>query len=67
MARGDDPASATTSFFIVSGDASSLDGTYTAFGRVVDGLSAVETIEQVPLNGEAPVTRMDLVRVRIVR
>ena len=33
MARGDDPASATTSFFIVTGDGSSLDGKYTAFGR----------------------------------
>ena len=37
MARGDDPASATTSFFIVTGDALSLDGKYTVFGRVVDG------------------------------
>jgi cyclophilin family peptidyl-prolyl cis-trans isomerase len=37
MARGDDPASATTSFFIVTGDAPSLDGKYTAFGRVVGG------------------------------
>ena len=37
MARGDDPASAMTSFFIVTGDASSLDNKYTAFGRVVDG------------------------------
>ena len=48
MARGDDPASATTSFFIVTGDAPSLDGKYTAFGRVVDGLAAVEAIEQAP-------------------
>src|SRR5204863_208206 len=46
MARGDDPASATTSFFIVTGDAPSLDGKYTAFGRVVDGLAAADTIEQ---------------------
>ncbi len=37
MARGDDPASAMTSFFIVTGDAPSLDGKYTVFGRVVDG------------------------------
>ena len=46
MARGDDPASATTSFFIVTGDAPSLDGKYTVFGRVVDGMAAVEAIEQ---------------------
>jgi cyclophilin family peptidyl-prolyl cis-trans isomerase len=65
MARGDDPASATTSFFIVTGDAPSLDGKYTVFGQVVDGLDVVEKIEQVPLNGEAPVTRVDLLRVRL--
>lgn len=67
MARGDDPASATTSFFIVTGDGSSLDGKYTAFGRVVDGMAVVEAIEQSPLNGEAPVTRIDLERVRITK
>jgi len=67
MARGDDPASASTSFFIVTGDGSSLDGKYTAFGRVVDGMAAVDTIEQAPVNGEAPVTRIDLVRVRILK
>jgi cyclophilin family peptidyl-prolyl cis-trans isomerase len=65
MARGDDPASAMTSFFIVTGDANSLDGKYTAFGRVVDGLAVVEAIEQAPVNGEEPVTRIDLLRVRI--
>jgi cyclophilin family peptidyl-prolyl cis-trans isomerase len=67
MARGDDPASATTSFFIVTGNASSLDNKYTVFGRVVDGLPVVENIEQSPVNGEAPVTRIELTKVRIVR
>ena len=65
MARGDDPASAMTSFFIVTGEtAPSLDGKYTVFGRVIDGLDVLDKISQVPLNGEAPVTRVDLVRVR---
>jgi cyclophilin family peptidyl-prolyl cis-trans isomerase len=66
MARGDDPASATTSFFIVTGNASSLDGKYSVFGQVVDGLPAVEAIEKVPVNGETPVTRIELTKVRIV-
>jgi peptidyl-prolyl cis-trans isomerase B (cyclophilin B) len=66
MARGDDPSSATTSFFIVTGDAPSLDGKYTVFGRVVDGLAVVEAIEQTPVNGEAPATRVDLKSVRIL-
>lgn len=67
MARGDDPASATTSFFIVTGDGGSLDGKYTAFGRVVDGMPAVEAIEAAPVNGEAPVTPIVLNAVRIVQ
>ena len=67
MARGDDPASATTSFFIVTGDAPSLDGKYTVFGRVVEGMAAVDAIEQAPVNGEAPVNRIDLKAVKILR
>ena len=66
MARGDDPASAMTSFFIVTGEAPSLDGKYTAFGRVVEGMSAVEAIEKTPVNGETPVTRIELKAVRVV-
>ena len=67
MARGDDPASATTSFFIVTGDASSLDGKYTVFGRVIEGMTAVDAIEQTPVQGDAPVSRIDLKQVRIVK
>ena len=66
MARGDDPASATTSFFIVTGDAPSLDGKYTAFGRVIDGFDAVEKIEASPVSGETPTPRIDLIRVRVI-
>jgi peptidyl-prolyl cis-trans isomerase B (cyclophilin B) len=65
MARGDDPASATTSFFIVTGNGSSLDGKYTAFARVVDGLPVVEAIERTPVNGETPVQRIELKTVTI--
>ncbi len=65
MARGDDPASADTSFFIVLGPSPVLDGKYTAFGRVVDGLPVVEAIEQAPVNGEAPVTRIEIKSVRV--
>ena len=67
MARGDDPSSASTSFFIVTGDAPSLDNKYTVFGRVVDGVAAVDTIEQSPVNGETPVSRVDLKSVRIIK
>lgn len=65
MARGDDPASATTSFFICTGDAPALDGKYTVFGHVVNGMAAVEKIEASPRNGETPVDRIALTSVRV--
>jgi peptidyl-prolyl cis-trans isomerase B (cyclophilin B) len=67
MARGDDPASASTSFFIVTAAAPSLDGKYTAFARVVDGLPVLDAIEASPVNGDTPVTRIELRSVRIVK
>jgi peptidyl-prolyl cis-trans isomerase B (cyclophilin B) len=67
MARGDDPASATTSFFIVLGDAPNLDGKYSVFGHVVDGMDTVAKIEGAPVNGESPVARIDILRVRVVQ
>lgn len=66
MARGDDPGSASTSFFICVGTSSALDGVYTAFGRVTDGMPAVETIEAAPRTGEAPNDRIELKTVRVV-
>jgi peptidyl-prolyl cis-trans isomerase B (cyclophilin B) len=66
MARLADPASASTSFFIVTGRAPSLDGQYSAFGRVVEGLEVVEQIEAAPVNGEEPVTRVEVSTVRVL-
>jgi peptidyl-prolyl cis-trans isomerase B (cyclophilin B) len=65
MARGDDLASASTSFFIVTGAASSLDHKYTAFGRVVEGMQVVKAIEAVPTDGDKPLGRVELARVRV--
>jgi peptidyl-prolyl cis-trans isomerase B (cyclophilin B) len=67
MARGEAANSAQTSFFICVGTSSALDGVYTAFGRVADGMSVVEAIEQTPRTGEAPNTRIDLKTVRVVK
>ena len=66
MARGTEAASATTSFFIVLAPAPSLDGKYTVFGRVADGLDIVEKIEAATRDGETPVTRIDVFRARLV-
>jgi peptidyl-prolyl cis-trans isomerase B (cyclophilin B) len=65
MARGDDPGSAQTSFFICTGPSTALDGVYTAFGRVVDGMAVVEAIEKVPRTGETPNERIELRGIRI--
>jgi peptidyl-prolyl cis-trans isomerase B (cyclophilin B) len=65
MAHGDDPASASTSFFIVVGTSTGLDRQYTAFARVVGGMDVVEKIEAVPVQGETPVERVELTRVRV--
>ena len=67
MARGDELASASTSFFIVTGNASSLDHKYTAFGRVVDGMQVVKAIEAVPTDGDTPLGRVQLSKVRVER
>jgi peptidyl-prolyl cis-trans isomerase B (cyclophilin B) len=67
MARLDDPASASSSFFIVLGRSPALDNQYTVFGRVVAGLDVLDKIENAPLTGEAPVTRIEVTGVRLVR
>jgi peptidyl-prolyl cis-trans isomerase B (cyclophilin B) len=66
MARGDNPASATSSFFIVLSRQQGLDNQYTVFGRVVEGQDVIDKIEAVPVNGETPVTRIDVTRVRVL-
>jgi peptidyl-prolyl cis-trans isomerase B (cyclophilin B) len=67
MARvGDDLASATSSFFIVLARQPTLDGKYTVFGRVVDGMDTIEKIEAVPVDGETPVTRIEVTHVTVV-
>ena len=66
MARLDDPASASTSFFIVTGTAPELDGQYTAFGVVMEGLDVVAAIEQEPTDGETPVSRIEIVSADVV-
>ena len=65
MARTTDPASASTSFFICTGPAPSLDNAYSVFGRVTSGMGVVQTIEAKQVSGETPIERVDLIRVRV--
>jgi peptidylprolyl isomerase len=54
MARSSSPNSANSQFFIVLKDSNFLDGQYTAWGRVVDGMKFVDNIKKgaAARNGE---------------
>ena len=65
MARADDPDSATTSFFLMLAAAPSLDGQYSAFGRVVAGMEVLDAFEKEGVDGEAPKRRLELIEATI--
>ena len=48
MARTNNPNSASSQFFIMHKDAPHLDGSYAAFGCVVEGMDVVDEIASVP-------------------
>jgi peptidyl-prolyl cis-trans isomerase B (cyclophilin B) len=55
MARGDEPGSATTHFFILVGDGPHLDSKFAAFGRVLTGIEVADAINRAPSEDEKPV------------
>jgi cyclophilin family peptidyl-prolyl cis-trans isomerase len=67
MARGDDPASATTSFFICTGECRALDNKYAVFGRVIRGMDVVTAIASTPVDGETPKTAIVVRKVVVTR
>lgn len=70
MARGNDPNSASCQFYITVSQIPSLDGKYTIFGQVVEGLNVAEKISEAAveknprMNGEES---MPLDPVHIIR
>lgn len=48
MARSQAPDSAGSQFFIMTGDASHLDGDYAAFGKVIEGMEIATKISNLP-------------------
>ena len=48
MARSADPDSASSQFFIMHKNAPHLDGSYAAFGKVVEGMDVVDRIACTP-------------------
>lgn len=65
MARTDDPNSATTSFFFVLAASPHLDGQYSAFARIVEGLSVLEAFEKEEVDGETPKRRLEILSTTI--
>jgi cyclophilin family peptidyl-prolyl cis-trans isomerase len=65
MARTEDPDSADTSFFLLLGAAPHLDGKYSAFGRIVEGLEVLEAFEKEEVDGEAPRRRLEVLATKI--
>ncbi|HYR83955.1 MAG TPA: peptidylprolyl isomerase [Terriglobia bacterium] len=65
MARGEEIDSALTSFFIVLAEQPALDGTYTVFGRVVEGMEVVEKIAAVPAENERPKEPVEIYSMRV--
>lgn len=54
MARPDEPDGASTHFFILLRAATTLDGKFAAFGKVLEGMDVVKTINEMPVEGETP-------------
>ena len=66
MARAQDPNSAGSQFFIVVKDAAFLDGQYTAFGRVTQGMDVADKIVNEPRDpNDNPHKRMEVASITI--
>jgi peptidylprolyl isomerase len=59
MARASDPDSADSQFFICFAPAPFLDGQYTAFGQVVQGMEFVDKIKRGDPNNNGMVDSPD--------
>jgi len=72
MARGPSPDSASCQFFVMHGNASHLDGQYTAFGEVITGMDAVDRIATTPTSrtgneNSSPLERQVVERALVVQ
>jgi cyclophilin family peptidyl-prolyl cis-trans isomerase len=65
MARGDNPDSADTSFFLMLAAAPHLDGQYTAFRRIVEGMDVLAAFEKEEVDGETPRRRLEIIQAKV--
>ena len=68
MARSMNPNSAGSQFFIMHEDAPHLDGQYTVFGRVTEGLEVVDAIQRAETDSlDRPLADVRILRAEVVR
>jgi len=66
MARTSDPNSANSQFFIMFDNTPSLDGQYTVFGRVIDGMDKIDGLKSGTMQNNGAVSNPDkIVKARI--
>ncbi|NOQ54451.1 MAG: peptidylprolyl isomerase [Thermoplasmata archaeon] len=66
MARGNDPNSASSQFYICDSSVHGLDNNYAVFGKVTEGMDVVHAIASVPTGaGDRPVDPPKLLSVSI--
>ena len=65
MARSAEPNSVTTHFFILVGDGPNLDGTFSAFGRVLQGMEVADAINRAPSENEKPAVPVRIKRAAV--
>jgi cyclophilin family peptidyl-prolyl cis-trans isomerase len=66
MARTPDPNSAGSQFFIMVAPYPSLDGQYSIFGEVVEGIDVVNKIVNTPRDrNDKPLERVDMTEVKV--
>ena len=66
MARSQDPNSAGSQIFIVVKDSAFLDGKYTAFGKVLSGMTVADQIVNAPRDrGDNPNERIEM-KVKVI-
>lgn len=67
MARSASPNSAGSQFFICVKDSLFLDGQYTVFGEVVEGMEVVDAIVSTPTDGQDnPLGKIEMKKVSII-
>ena len=66
MARSMLPNSAGSQFFIMHEDSPHLDGSYAAFGKVIEGIEAVDKIANTPTDyNDRPINNIIIKKIEV--